>query len=86
MNHRCRQCLHKINTQTNESYPMIKTLLSWFFSPLLFGIAFMAPLSAQILDAMAVSLPVANIWAGLVIGLGLGLMAQFRGSWIWIKP
>jgi hypothetical protein len=63
----------------------MKTLISWFFSPLLFGLAFMAPLSAQILDAMAVTLPVANIWVGLAIGLGLGLMAQIRGSWIWIK-
>ncbi|MFN3237706.1 MAG: hypothetical protein ACE37D_11695 [Pseudomonadales bacterium] len=63
----------------------MKTLISWFFSPLLFGLAFIAPLSAQILDAMAVTLPVANIWVGLAIGLGLGLMAQIRGSWIWIK-
>lgn len=63
----------------------MKTLIMWFFSPLVFGLAFMAPLSAQILDALAVTLPVANIWVGLVIGLALGLMAQFRGSWLWIK-
>lgn len=63
----------------------MKTLIMWFFSPLVFGLAFMAPLSAQILDTLAVTLPVANIWVGLVIGLALGLMAQFRGSWLWIK-
>ena len=63
----------------------MKTLITWFFSPLVFGLAFIAPLSAQILDAASITLPVANIWLGLGIGLGLGLMAQFRGSWIWIK-
>ncbi len=63
----------------------MKTLITWFFSPLLFGLAFMAPLLAQILDRMDVTLPIANIWIGLALGLGLGLMAQFRGSWLWIK-
>ncbi len=63
----------------------MKVLISWLFSPLVFGLAFIAPLCAQILDRTDVAFPIANIWVGLIVGLGLGLMAQIRGSWLWIK-
>ena len=63
----------------------MKTAIKWFFSPLVFGLAFIAPLAAQILDRTGVELAMANIWVGLCIGLALGLMAQLRGSWLWIK-
>ena len=86
----CRQCLHKTDTnkqarQTTSLVISMKHLITWFFSPLVFGLAFIAPLSAQILDRVDITLPIANIWVGLMIGLGLGLMAQTRGSWLWIK-
>lgn len=63
----------------------MKKLISWFFSPLVFGLAFLAPLIAQILERTGVALPVPAIVIGLIAGLGLGLMAQFRGSWLWIR-
>ncbi len=65
---------------------MLKKLIGWYFSPLFFGLAFMAPLAAQILVALGIDLPVAPILVGLVVGGGLGLMAQTRGSWLWIRP
>ncbi len=68
---------------------MMKKLIGWFFSPLLFGIAFVGPLIAQVLlriePEMANALPVPNLVLGLTLGLVLGLVAQFRGSWIWIR-
>jgi hypothetical protein len=27
-----------------------------------------------------------NLYIGLVVGISLGLMAQIRGSWVWVKP
>ena len=63
----------------------MKTAIKWFFSPLVFGLAFIAPLAAQILDHAGAEFALANIWIGLAIGLGLGLMAQLRGSWLWIR-
>ena len=63
----------------------MQTAIKWFFSPLVFGLAFMAPLIAQILDRTGIEFAIANIWVGLIAGLALGLMAQIRGSWLWIK-
>lgn len=62
-------------------------LLGLLFSPLVFGLAFLAPLIAQSL--IAVGLPTAGInplWVGFIVGGGLGLAAQIRGSWFWVKP
>lgn len=64
----------------------MKNLIKWYFSPLVFGVAFIAPLTAQILVAQGIETPVAPIAIGLVVGGGLGVMAQLRGSWLWIKP
>lgn len=63
-----------------------KKLIGILFSPLLFGVGFVAPLSAQILTAVGYSAGVDNIYIGLAIGGSLGLMAQVRGSWVWVKP
>jgi len=61
---------------------VIKTV--FYFGPLIFGIGFVAPLSAEIIDAMSWTLPVglSPLMAGLIIGGALGLLAQFRGRWI----
>jgi hypothetical protein len=63
----------------------MKKVVQWYFSPLFFGFAFMAPLIAQTLIALEVETPVPAIAIGLVAGGALGVMAQFRGSWLWIK-
>jgi hypothetical protein len=57
-----------------------------FFSPLVFSIGFLMPLIAQSLLAM--NLVTDQLFAygtGLLIAVTLGLMAQVRGSWIWVK-
>tara|TARA_R110002110_G_scaffold232025_1_gene447724 strand:+ start:514 stop:705 length:192 start_codon:yes stop_codon:yes gene_type:complete len=63
----------------------MKKLIQWYFSPLLFGFAFIAPLIAQSLIALDVETPVPAIVIGLVVGGALGVMAQTRGTWLWIK-
>lgn len=63
----------------------MQILIKVFFSPLLFGFAFFGPLIAQSLTALAVELPVSNLIVGLTIGTAMGLMAQLRGSWIWVR-
>ena len=61
---------------------VIKTI--FYFGPLLFGIGFLAPLSAQLIDALSWTPPLglSPVIAGLIIGGCLGLMAQLRGRWI----
>ncbi len=56
----------------------------FFFGALLFGFGFLAPLSAQIISAVAWSPPLGltPLMTGLIIGGTLGLIAQLRGSWI----
>jgi len=61
-------------------------LIGLVFSPLFFGLAFLAPLFAEIVQRL--ELGMANHTAlilGLVFGGSLGLLAQIRGSWIWLK-
>lgn len=65
---------------------LFKKLLGIVFSPIVFGLGFVAPLVAQILVRLDVSMGIDNLYVGLIVGLSLGLMAQFRGSWIWVKP
>lgn len=65
---------------------MIGKVIGLVFSPIIFSIAFIAPLIAQSLTALNISFTdVPNILIGLVIGGCLGLLAHFRGSWIWVK-
>ncbi|RPG30632.1 MAG: hypothetical protein CBC52_004025 [Gammaproteobacteria bacterium TMED92] len=61
-------------------------LIRLLFSPLVFGLAFLAPLIAQSVIALNWQiLGLDPLWTGLAVGGGLGLMAQLRGSWVWIK-
>ena len=56
------------------------------FSPIVFGVLFLAPLIAQSMTAAGLQIfALPNLIVGLFIGGGLGLMAHYRGSWIWIK-
>jgi hypothetical protein len=54
------------------------------YMPLIFGIGFLAPLIAQVVERSGLTLPygVAPLAAGLVIGGLWGAHAQFRGRWI----
>lgn len=62
-------------------------LILFIFSPVVFGVLFLAPLIAQVLTAFGFAWPdVNNLSIGLFLGASLGLIAQIRGSWIWIKP
>ncbi len=58
--------------------------LIFFLGPLLFGLGFLTPLIAQIITAMDWTPPLGltPLMAGLILGGGLGLMAQLRGRWI----
>ncbi|GAB5454841.1 MAG: hypothetical protein Hens2KO_10700 [Henriciella sp.] len=56
----------------------------FYLGPLIFGLGFLAPLSAQIIHAMGWTPPfgLTPLIAGLIIGGGLGLIAQIRGTWV----
>ena len=65
---------------------MSEKLIKLLFAPLTFALAFLAPLLAQILDALALSLPIAsNLTLAFFVAGAWGLVAQLRGSWIWLK-
>ena len=58
----------------------IKTI--FYFGPLIFGIGFIAPLTAQVIERAGFVLPVSPLVAGLIVGVALGGVAQVRGRWI----
>jgi hypothetical protein len=64
----------------------VKKFIAYLFSPLAFAIGFLSPLIAQILSAVNDFAGINNLYIGLIIGISLGVMAQVRGSWIWVKP
>ena len=65
----------------------ILSFVKVLFSPIVFGLAFIGPLSAEIITALGIALPIGTpLYWGLLIGGLLSLMAQVRGSWVWGKP
>lgn len=58
--------------------------IAYASGPLLFGIAFLAPLVAQTLEANQISAPfgLSTIQFGLAVGIGGGIVAKLRGSWL----
>ncbi len=63
----------------------MQQLIKVFFSPMVFALGFLWPLSTQLVLETGL---VANGWAwvvGVLVVLPFALMAQIRGSWIWIK-
>jgi len=62
-------------------------LIAFGFSlgPILFGIGFLAPLIAALLDAAGLRAPfgVSPLTAGLIVGSLLGLVARQRRTWLW---
>lgn len=65
---------------------IVKTILK--FMPIIFGLAFLGPLFAQIMDKLGWVSPLglSTLTLGLMIGGTWGLFAQLRGSWIWARP
>ncbi|MEO0467040.1 MAG: hypothetical protein AAF216_10910 [Pseudomonadota bacterium] len=63
-------------------FQLVKSI--FMVGPLLFGLGFLAPLMAQILRAVDVTLPwgLTPLAVGLFLGCAYGLVAQFRGRWI----
>ncbi len=61
---------------------VIKSL--FFIGPLLFGLAFLAPLIAQVMERFGQDAPFAlsPIQFGLIIGAVLGTIATLRGKWV----
>ncbi|SIO20147.1 hypothetical protein SAMN02745824_3328 [Parasphingorhabdus marina DSM 22363] len=55
------------------------------FAPLLWGLGFLAPLTAQILDMMHWAAPwgLTPLGFGFIIGGIWGIYAQVRGTWLW---
>ncbi len=60
--------------------------IRYFFAPLVFGFGFIAPLVAQIISALGITGGVSSLVIGLIVGGLWGLIAQLRGSWVWVKP
>ncbi len=61
----------------------IMKIIGFLLSPFTFGIGLLAPLIAQIMAFVGLSVVgVPDIWVGLFIGAQLGLIAQLRGSWV----
>jgi hypothetical protein len=60
---------------------VIKTI--FYFGPLLFGLGFIAPLAAQILERLETPLPfgLTPLIAGLILGAAWGTYAQIKGRW-----
>ena len=55
------------------------------FGSILFGLGFLAPLIATLIANAGIDLPFGStpLLLGLLLGGGLGLLAQLRGTWLW---
>lgn len=66
--------------------PVMQQLIKFIFSPLAFALGFLWPLTTQLLIAGGV---IPSGWTAIAVGAAIaipwGVMAQIRGSWIWIK-
>ncbi len=61
-------------------------LLQWLFSPLAFALGFLWPVLTQTLIALNLMAPgLSAVAVGAALAIPWGVMAQLRGSWIWIK-
>ena len=62
---------------------VLETLVGW--GPVLFGVGFLAPLTAQSLEALSLGAPfgMSPLVFGLILGGGAGLSAKLRGG-LWV--
>jgi hypothetical protein len=56
----------------------------FFIMPFLFGIGFIAPVTAELIVAAGIHLPtnLAPLTVGLLLGAAWGLYATIKGSWL----
>ena len=56
----------------------------FFIMPLLFGIGFIAPVTAELMDAAGIAAPIGltPLTFGLLLGGAWGLYATIKGSWL----
>jgi hypothetical protein len=54
------------------------------YGPVFFGVGFLAPLIAQSMDAASIPAPfgMGTLAFGLAVGVALGGVAKWRGSWV----
>jgi len=68
---------------------MLVKLIELIFKcgPLVFGLGFLVPLFRELIIMSGVTLPfgMSALVVAFVLGGGLGLIAQVRGSWVWQK-
>ena len=64
----------------------MQQIIRFVFTPIAFALGFIWPLVSQLLVSADLVAPGwSAIAVGAVVAIAWGLMAQFRGSWIWIK-
>ena len=64
----------------------METVLKFLLSHWAWAMGFLWPLATQTLIAAELMASGPTAWAaGAVIALALALVAQFKGSWVWIK-
>ena len=78
--------LNVVNVYIKSEEEIMQTALKVLLSPMAFAIGFLIPLITQSLAALGISpFGIEPIFTGVVVGLALGAMAQFHGSWIGVK-
>jgi len=64
----------------------VETLIKVLLSPMAFAVGFLMPFLAQTMIALGF---MSNGWqvyaVSALLAMTFGLMAQLRGSWIWVK-
>ena len=61
-------------------------LIGLFLSPIAFSIGFLTPLLAQVILATSTELSTLIAYGiGFAVSISFGIVAQLRGSWIWVK-
>ena len=61
-------------------------LIGLFLSPIVFSIGFLTPLLAQVILAVNTELSALIAYGvGFAVSVSFGIMAQVRGSWIWVR-
>ena len=64
----------------------MEQLIKLFLSPMVFAIGFLWPLGTQVLLATELMTSGWLTWTvSAILVLPFALMAQFRGSWVWVK-
>ena len=79
----------KLQTLLYQGQPMqtvVVALIKILFAPITFGLLFLGPLLGELFALLGLFAD-ASLRMGIAIGIGgcLGIMAQIRGSWVWLK-